>query len=90
MTKYYSRFWLNEDQGMGAIEVDFRAGSDYLEGSVDIRDCSRAICLDFYCDTQERQVKRLAKLDLIIRELQAAREVLAGAVLPEKATEIPF
>lgn len=79
--RYYSRKWLNKE-GKGFIEVSgTKENSTYLD--ISIGDCSRHVTLDFDLyearDGHSTRKMRLAKLDLLLSEIQAARDWFAAA-----------
>ena len=79
--RYYSRKWLNKE-GKGFIEVSgIKENSTYL--NISIGDCSRHVTLDFDLyearDGHSTRKMRLAKLDLLLSEIQAARDWFAAA-----------
>lgn len=79
---YYVRKWLNKE-GKGFIEIYGNRQSS-VDLHVSIGDCSRHITLDFDIYGQENTLEsRLAKMDLLIGELQKAREWLSPPKTPD-------
>lgn len=76
---YHSRKFLNEKQGIAAIETIFKSYSDvdgkYIECSVKISDCNRHITLDLYGNSKKSIAERKKKLNLLIDELTKLRAV---------------
>lgn len=96
IAKYRSRKFLNRKFGMAAIQVDahynehqyaqkndtsppiFDRGMDI---DVTISDCGQQINLDFNAYTEKVRKQRIAKVNLLINELEKVRDVLeAGEV----------
>lgn len=76
--RYYVRKFLNKHQGKAFIEIlGFRKGDGPPDLAIAISDCSRQVTLEFdvYGDSGDATIAgRLYKLDMIISELQKARE----------------
>jgi hypothetical protein len=75
--KHYSRKFLNKSTGLSAIEtsIDTTLWSGGVEGSVSITDCARQVNLDFSLyDVKDVDVK-IAKLNLLLVEISAFRDV---------------
>ena len=80
--EYYSRKFINKSTGTALIEIDGSASSWQINLDVNISDCNRKICLDFYASNDKVIKERLAKLDLIISELNKARKFLVDEAIP--------
>lgn len=74
--KYFSRKFLNPKEGMAAICIEGTKDEGF---DIQITDCSRSITLDFW-DYTKKELKedREKKLNLLISELQKAREFFYG------------
>ena len=99
LVKYRSRKFLNPTHGMAAIQVSAHY-NEYLYESpnnkvsremnvtVTISDCSDHINLDFSAYDEKQRAQRIKKINAIIDELSAVREVLeAGPVGTRKMEE---
>lgn len=81
-TRVVRRIWLNDDETQTA---SMRWVVDHEEAHIEIRDCSRAINLDFDWDEtgtfnwSPPKYQRLAKLDRIITQLLNFRDYLSIA-----------
>ena len=73
---HHSRKFLNPKKGVALIETAGRAGVEYVDASVTIGDCHRRIDLDFSFANKKQRKERLAKLELLIGELQDLMEFL--------------
>jgi hypothetical protein len=99
LIKYRSRKFLNPSHGMAAIQVsahynEYAMGSDdskltrEMDVTVAISDCGGTINLDFHAYNEKARAARIKKVNLIIDELIAVREVLeAGPVGQRKVEE---
>jgi len=67
--KYNSRNFLNKKQGLAAIECDVDVGHYSIYSNVKISDCNRQVNLDFTAHTAKELGIKLAKLNLLIKEL---------------------
>lgn len=75
--KHHSRKFLNKSTGLAAIEtnIDTTPWCGGVDGSVTITDCSRQINIDFSVyDVKDVDVK-IAKLNLLVEEISAFRDV---------------
>lgn len=83
--KYYVRKWLNKNEGKAFIEVTGNKKNSDPDLSISIGDCYRYITLEFdvYGEGDSSLSGRLAKMDLIISELQKAREWLSPPKTPD-------
>lgn len=78
--RYHSRKFLNEKQGMAAIEVVFERSSssidgDYVDCNVKISDCNRQVTLELYGNSRKSIAASKKKLNLLIDELTKLRDV---------------
>lgn len=88
----FSRQWLNAPghHGNGYIVTEVKSEEDWVTGEVIIADCNRSISLDFYIeglnDEQSDAELRndLAKIDLVISELQEFRKVFSTKAIQVK------
>lgn len=75
--KHHSRKFLNKSTGLAAIETNIGTTPwcGGVDGSVTITDCSRQINIDFSVyDVKDVDVK-IAKLNLLVEEISAFRDV---------------
>lgn len=82
---YYVRKWLNKNEGKAFIEVTGNKKTSDPDLNVSIGDCYRSITLEFsvYGEGDTSLSGRLAKIDLLISELQKAREWLSPPKIPD-------
>jgi hypothetical protein len=78
--KYHSRKFLNKKQGMAAIECIGSVSNYSLDLDINITDCNRKISLDFYAFNPKSAKEKLAKIDLLLSEIDAARCYYAEAI----------
>lgn len=77
--KYHVRKFLNKTSGMAALEINASYEAWNFNCDVTISDCNRRIDLDFNMWEPKNVKEKLAKLDLLISELQALRDYLGPA-----------
>lgn len=82
----YRRKWLNKKEGTAYINVQADVEGGYgkddkdtiLSAYVEFKDCTRQCSLEFYAYDQQEFKERMAKLDLIINELNILREFMVA------------
>lgn len=70
---YHKRVWLNESEGMAAIEARVRGNSQTIDANICITDCHRQINLDFDGYDQdgiERAIKKVRRLLAIVQDVE--------------------
>ena len=67
---YYSRKFLNKNEGLAAIESSVDAQHPYKDVNIHISDCHRHVSLDFGFRDKKGKKEMLVKLGLLIAELQ--------------------
>jgi len=79
--KYHSREFLNEDEGLAAIECTVARYNEnpYVDASVAISDCYRTITLDFDMYGEEGAAAKIQKLELLMEELAKFKDALEEA-----------
>jgi hypothetical protein len=77
--KYHSRKFLNKKEGMAAIEVTASYTEHHFDCDVAISDCSRRINLDLNMWSPKCIPAKMAKLDMLIEELNELRIYLQEA-----------
>ncbi len=80
--KYYSRKFLNKTRGTATVEIDGNSSSWHISMDVAISDCNRKICLEFYANNSKEIKDKIAKLDLLISELNKAKEFFVNEAVP--------
>jgi hypothetical protein len=82
--KYHSRKFLNKKEGMAAIEVTASYTDYHFDCDVAISDCSRRINLDLNMWSPKCIPVKMAKLDMLIEELNELRIYLQEATIDFK------
>lgn len=77
---YHSRKFLNKTNGLAAIEASGSFSNYSIDFSIAFSDCSRKVELEFYMYDNKSIKERMEKLDLLISELNKARDWLKEAV----------
>ena len=74
--KWNKRIWLNSaaSPDTGAMMVDVEVNEYYTTASLQIRDCSRKVELDFSSRNKRELKSRLRKVDSMIEVLQAMKD----------------
>ena len=75
--KYYSRCFLNEEEGLAATSgkiVDYNPDVKYA--SFEITDCNRKVSLDFNFEKPEERSKAEYKINKLLEELNKFKEAL--------------
>lgn len=73
---YYSRKFLNAKKGVALIETSGRVGIEWIDANVTIGDCHRRIDLDFSYTNKKGRRDKLAKIALLISELQKLQKFM--------------
>jgi predicted ribosome quality control (RQC) complex YloA/Tae2 family protein len=89
----YSRKFLNNNRGLGAIECEietssYGGNSMYVDAGIVISDCYRRIQLDFGISEKKDVASKLAKIKMLIAELskfETALEKAADEFFKEKS-----
>jgi hypothetical protein len=82
--KYHSRKFLNKKEGMAAIEITASYTDYHFDCDVAISDCYKKVNLDLNMWNPKCIPDKLAKLDLIISELNSLRTYLEEAAVDFK------
>lgn len=91
--KYHSRQFLNENEGLAAIECSvarYNEDMPYIDAAVTITDCYKAITLDFDMYGEEGAANNIQKLEILMEELARFKEALEKEyekALAEKESE---
>jgi hypothetical protein len=68
--KLYKRQWLNEDKGSAYVVLEAEHSSyGGVWASVEIKDCTRQVSLEFDYASEEERQRRLNKVDELIKTL---------------------
>lgn len=84
MIKRGKKFLNNSHEEHGSVSWHVTTGKDMdfyqstCGGELRIADCYKVITLDFDCEKVSHVDKRIAKLDVLIQELQEMRAALEG------------
>ena len=79
------RIWLNTDKEQLACvawdvsSTKYGKGKPSISSDFTIRDCSRVVTLEFYCDAGE-YAERLKKADKLLKEVTLFRDALSKAI----------
>jgi hypothetical protein len=77
--KYHVRKFLNKTNGTAAIEIQSSYSAWNFDCTVSLSDCNRKIDLDFSMWNPKQVKEKIAKLDLLINELNKLKEYLEPA-----------
>ena len=74
---YYKRGFLNKDRGSASFEAEILLyRGEVSSAEFNIKDCTRAVCLDFSYSTEAQREAKLEKLDVLVEALIKFRENL--------------
>jgi hypothetical protein len=93
MKRFYRREWLNEKEGVGSVEVDIdiESDQDFMSGgSINIRDCSRGVTLDFNMHNAESRNNALSKIATLIAVLEQAQGAILHAVRYREQADMEY
>jgi hypothetical protein len=97
--KLFRRRWLNRDKGSAYVFVDAqvslidwgrRKGGTEVDATLELKDCNRQICLEFYYHsekTYKQRLKKIADLKKDIEDLEAFMIANPPTKAPEKEEE---
>jgi hypothetical protein len=94
LPKLYRRTWLNKGEGTAYIVIDAevetidygkRKGGTEVSATLDLKDCNRQICLEFWYNGQKEYKERLAKIALLKKQV----DDLQNFMLANPPTEPP-